>query len=362
MRFRILRDEFLKMIESVYHAIPSRAALPILENIKVEIKGNELSLFSTNLNFSLKVKGQVEVEEEGALCVRGRELKEITSRLKNEKILIEKKEDRELLIYTSQGHYSFYIQPVEEFPVIEEVKVKGEITISSDKILEGVEKVSFCVAKNDSRQFLNNILLDVKGNRLSIVSSDSHRLGLYDIEIENDGLEGNFLVDPKSFDFLKNYKKEQIKILFSDTKIQFNFSNGYEIVNLVDDKFPDYRAVIPINVTNNLKISKQDLIEALRRLRIFTSPPNNPIQFTLSKDSLTIKAVSSEIGEGYERLNGFYEGESIEVGFNCNYLLEILRHIDEDVVYMGITGSESACIIKGEGVHHYLYLLMPIRI
>ncbi|MEN3044091.1 MAG: DNA polymerase III subunit beta [Candidatus Hydrothermales bacterium] len=362
MKFRITKDEFLKMIESVYHAVPSRAALPILENIKLEAKGDELSLFSTNLNFSLKVKGSVEVEEEGALCVRGKELKEITSRLKNEKILIEKKEERELIIYTSQGQYSFFIQPAEEFPLVEEVTGKNEITISSDIILEGVEKVSFCVAKNDSRQFLNNILLDVKGKRLSIVSSDSHRLGVYDIEIENNGLEGNFLVDPKSFDFLKNYKKEQIKILFSDTKIQFNFSNGYEIVNLVDDKFPDYRAVIPVDVPNNLKISKQDLMETLRRLHIFTSPPNNPIQFSLSPDSLTVKAVSGEIGEGYEKLKGFYEGERIEIGFNCNYLLEILRHIDEDVVFIGITGSESACILRGESTSNYLYLLMPIRI
>ena len=362
MRFKILKEDFLKMIESVYHAIPSKAALPILENIKLETRGNEVNLFSTNLNFALKVKGKADVEEEGAICIKGKELKEITSRLKNEKILIEKRDERELLIHTSLGEYSFFIQPPEEFPSIEEIELKEGIEVSSDLILEGVEKVSFCVAKNDSRQFLNNILLDLKKNKLSFVSSDSHKLGVYEIEIENKGIEGEYLLDPKSFDFLKDYKNETVKILFSETKIQFNFSNGYEIVNLVDDKFPDYRAVVPSETPYKLKIVREDLIESLRRLSVFTSPPNHPVQFSLSPESLLIRAVSGEVGEGYERLKGFYEGDKIEIGFNSHYLLDILRHIDEDVVEIGITGSESASLIKGEGVNHYFYLLMPIRI
>jgi len=362
MRFKILNENFLKLIESVYHAIPSRAALPILENVKIETKGEEVHLYSTNLNFSLKVSGRAEVEEEGTICVKGKELREIASKLKNERITIEQKDERELKIISSHGEYSFFIQPPEEFPSIEEIKDSRSIEITSDFILEGIEKVSFCVAKNDARQFLNNVLIDIKGNKMAFVASDSHKLGLYEIDIENSGVEGEYLLDPKSFDFLKNYKNENIKILFSESKIQFNFSDGYEIVTLVDDKFPDYRAVIPSETPHKLRITKADLLESLRRLLIFTSAPNHPVQFELSPENLVVKAISGEVGEGMEVLRGFYEGDKIEVGFNCNYLIEILRHIDEDVIEMGLTGKESATLVKGEGAKNYLYLLMPIRI
>ncbi len=362
MKFKILNENFLKIIESAYHAIPSRAALPILENVKIETRGEEIYLYSTNLNFSLKVSGKAEVEEEGSVCVKGKELRDITSRLKNERITVEQREERELKIISSHGEYTFFIQPPEEFPSIEELKDSKSIEITSDFILEGVEKVSFCVAKNDARQFLNNILIDIKGNKITFVASDSHKLGLYEIEIENFGIEGEYLLDPKSFDFLKNYKNENVKILFSKSKIQFNFSNGYEIVTLIDEEFPNYRAVIPSETPYKLRITKEDLLETLRRLLIFTSAPNHPVRFELSPEVLLVKAVSGEVGEGMEFLRGFYEGDKIEVGFNCNYLIDILRHIEEDVVEIGVTGKESATLIKGEGAKNYLYLLMPIRI
>ncbi len=362
MKFKILQENFLRLIENVYHAIPSRAALPILESIKIETKGEEIFLSSTNLNFSLKVKGRAEVEEEGALCVKGKELRDVTSRLKNERITIEKRDERGLFIITSHAEYNFFIQPAEDFPNIEELENNESIEINSNDVIEGVEKIAFCVAKNDTRQFLNNVLMDISGNKLTFVGSDSHKLGLYEVNVENQGIEGQFLLDPKSFDFLKNQKNEIIKIIFSETKVQFNFKDGYEIVSLVDDKYPDYRAVIPSEMPHRLKITKADLLEVLRRLNIFTSPPNYPVQFDLEQGNILIKAVSGEIGEAVERISGFYEGDKIEVGYNCNYLIDIVRHIDEDVVEIGITGRESATVIKGEDAENYLYLLMPIRI
>jgi DNA polymerase-3 subunit beta len=362
MRFYIQKENFLKLLEDVSFALSSRSTLPILEYIKIDAKENSVFLLSTNLSFSLKVNGNAEVEEEGVLCVKGKELKEVVSRLKNEKILVEKKDERTLFISTSKGDYNFFIMSADEFPGIEEIKEVSSFKIKGEKLLKGVEKIAFCVAKNDARQFLNNILVDIKDNRITLVGSDSHKLGLYEIELEEELGEGKYLVDPRSFDVIKNHKNEEITLKFSESLMGLSFENGEEIVRLVDDEYPDYRAVIPSETENKLKITRHDILDVLRRLSVFTSSPNYPILFELDKGEVVVKAESGEIGEAVERLPCFYEGENMDIGFNCTYLIDILRHIEEDNVEFLFVGKENATLIKGENSDKNLYLLMPIRI
>ncbi|MEO0262635.1 MAG: DNA polymerase III subunit beta [candidate division WOR-3 bacterium] len=359
MKFHVEKNLFEENVKSIIAALPSRTTLPILENILIEAK-EKIYLSCTNLELSSKINFEAKTLEEGIVAVDGKRLYKLLNDLPSE--LIEcSLVSGDFVIRFSKGEYKFRIMDPEDFPKIEKFESNVRFEIDSNILLKGIQKVSFCVAKNDPRAYLNGILFEFKEGRLNIVASDAHKLGLYTFPYEAD-ISERIIVNPKIEDFIESRKGEKINIFVKENNMCIDFKNGFYLIRLIDETYPAYQDVIPKEPPNVFECNKKDLLDTLKRLIPFTTSPNYPIKMSLSSGNVVITAQSPEFGEAKEEIPCEYTGKTMEVGFNARYLQEIVKEIDEDTVIIKFTEPERAALIKGYAAENYLFLLMPIRL
>lgn len=360
MKFHVEKNFFEENVKNIQVSLPSRTTLPILENILIEAKGNKIYLSSTDLELSSKISFEAKIDEEGIATLDGKGLNKLLTNLPNE-IIECSLLGGDFIIRWSKGEYKFRTMDPEDFPKIEKFESDVFFEIDASSLLKGIKKVSFCVGKNDPRAYLNGILFEFKNDRLNLVASDAHKLGLFSFVYESK-ISERIIVNPKIEDFVESRKGEKIKIFIKENNLCIDFKNGFYLIRLIDETYPQYQDVIPKNPQNVLEGNRKDFLDTLKRLIPFTTSPNFPIKISLSKENVIFSAQSPEFGEAREEVPAEYTGKTMEIGFNGKYLQEIIKEIDEETCVLKFTEPERAVIIKGYQSEDFLFLLMPIRL
>lgn len=360
MKFSVEKDRFEQNVKDVIVALPTRTTLPILEHVLIEAKGDKISISSTNLELSASISFEANIEEEGLITVEGKRLQKLLSELPSEIIDCSIK-GGDFLIRSSRGEYRLRTMDPEDFPRIEKFGSDVNFEIDASLLYSAIEKVSFCVGKNDPRAYLNGILFEFEENKLNLVASDAHRLALYTFQYES-GVKERIIVTPKIEDFVGSRKGEKINIYIKENNMCIEFDKGFYLIRLIDETYPAYQDVIPKDPPNIFQCSKKDLLETIKRLLLFTTSPNYPLKIDFSKEGIIMSAQSPEFGEAKEEIPAEYDGKAMEIGFNAKYLQEIVKEIEEDTVVIKLTEPDRAVIIKGYEREDYLFLLMPIRL
>ena len=366
MKFSVDRESLLRPIQQVSGVVERRQALPILQNLLLEIQNGKLLITGTDLEIELKTYVEVSAQEEGLVTVPARKLLDICREIPDRaKIDFSLKQNR-LELKSGRFRSTLSTLPADDFPTFDESE--SNLTVEADakefKLL--LDKTSFAMAHQDVRFFLNGMLIESGQNFLRAVATDGHRLALSNIQ--QAGLnekEVQVIVPRKAVLELQRLLPELaggVKIEFSQANLKV-LSNSYTFATkLVDGKFPDYQRVIPKDGSKVVIAERDELRQALNRTSILSNEKFRGIRCNLSSAQLELSANNPEQEEAEESISVNYEGEELQIGFNVSYLQDVLSVIDNEKVRITLHDSNSSAILEDPDVDQFLYVVMPMKL
>lgn len=374
MKIKDKKENLLESIQLVQITSP-KTTLPILSNILIEAKEDKLTLISTDLELSIKVQSKIEVLEEGSVCLPLRKLVDIIRELeKDEDVVIEIGENNCAVISSKDSIFHLFGFPKEDFPIFPEYIEEKTFTIPSTLLKEAIRKVIFATAVDDIRYVLNGVFFVVSGNECKMVATDGHRLAFIKKILPGEVIERSEVIVPSKVLTELNKiipENKNVNILLDKNKIIFKIdqlspqiSSFIMVSKLIEGKYPDYERVIPKEQDKILRINNQKLLSTCRRIALMTSEKTNALKFDISKNKLKLSSSTPNLGTAEEELEVDFQGNDIEISFNPKYIMDVLKNIEEEEVYILLKGSSNSILIKPvdrKEEEEYLCVVMPVR-
>lgn len=372
MNFIVSSTALSRQLSRISGAIPSRSVLPIIENFLFEISESTLTISTTNLETSMQTKLPIESRGEPLqVAIPAKILLDILKALPEQPITFIIDENTfGVEISSENGKYKISGEDGEEFPAIPKYDHTESIQMPLYAMMKAVGKTLFAASSDEDKAALNGIYFDLGENGATFVATDAHRLVRYrrlDVTVPN---PTSFIVPQKALNLLKNSldanDNKDIIIKYNENNAFFLTDDLLLVCRLIDQKYPDYENVIPVDNPNKLFISKQELLGTLRRVNIFANKSTHQVRFALKGSELEISSEDPDFAnEAKETLKCMYEGEDIEIGFNAALLLDVISNVDTEETTIELSQPNKAGLIlpnvqdEGENV---LMLIMPIML
>ena len=368
MKFRIDKSEFQKHLFSVSSIVPVKPVITVIANIMIEAKKGKIMFSSTDFEITVHSEMTANIETEGEVIVNAKTLVELVKRLPTGMLDL-KLFNNELHIECGTGMYKLPVTNKEDYVDIIGIDKSKMFSIESLPVINAIENTLFAVSKDAIKIAITGILLEANGKELSLIGTDGHRLSVYTIkDIFEKQLTKSVIIPPKALSIVKTLitGKESFQIGFDEKRIMFKIEETEISAKLIEGTYPDYRRVIPTDNNKLLLINKEEFLDILSRVNIFTNPNTKLVKAEVEKDRIKINAYQSQTGEGTETIKAEYnEDDPFIIGFNNNYLIEVIKKIETDNLKMRLKTEMSAVIIENENNkigEESLYLIMPLRL
>ena len=368
MKFSTSKLELQKALQKLSKATPTRSTLPILNCVLVDVSSDQTILRTTDLEITIQVEIASSYEEEGSAALPLKTLLEITNELPDVRLTISVDTNCKTTIETEVGKYDLMGKPSEEFPAIPSQKHKKTINIKGATLKEIIESTLFAVSQDELKPSLTGVLFKFSENSFTAVSTDGHRLVKYERnDFLTEKLEEEIIIPKKFLSFLSTQlSDEDISISIGESFITAQLKKDIIITKIIDEKFPDYNSVIPKDNNKTFLIDKKVLLGAIRRVAIFSNKSTHQVALFLNKDKSFVTTEDPEkSSKAKEHITGQFSGEEITIGYNSEYLKDIVSHVSGEKVEIKLNNPVSAALFeenpKRENVKS-LMLLMPIRL
>ena len=371
LKFTIERAHLLKALGHVQSVVERRGTIAVLSNVKIEARGDGVSLTATDMDLSIAEKIPATVAKNGATTVPAHTFYDIVRKLpEGAQIELTSTDSGKVTIKSGHSRFSLASLPVDEFPVMADGDLAFNFTLKAADCKSLIEKPSFAISTEETRYYLNGIYLHLAGNgkakALRAVATDGHRLARIETAMPAgaDGMPG-VIVPRKAIYELKKLLEESggdVGVSLSEAKIRFVCGNAVLVSKLIDGNFPDYERVIPSGNDKILEVERKVFTEAVDRVSVISSEKSRAIKFHLENGKLTLSASSAEQGSASEELDVTYASALIEIGFNSRYLLEMMTNIEGDTAQFLLSDGSAPAIVRDTADVGALYVIMPMRV
>jgi DNA polymerase-3 subunit beta len=363
MRFSVSKDIFLSGLQTVQNVVSSRSTLPILSNVRIEASEGQLRFTTTDLDVGITSVVEAQVEKAGGTTLPVKKLSSIIRELPSGEVHVEVDSKNIASIRCGQTFFRIHGLPEDEFPALPQFENAKVFTLKQSDIKDALRKTSYAISNDETRYVLNGILFSFKDARLTMVATDGRRLALIDMEVEfpqSDEVE--VIVPTKCVNELTRLVSEsgEVRMMVGQNQIAFDAGGSRLVSKLVDGNYPNYRQVIPSEVSERVTLERALFLSAVQRVSLLASEKSNSVKLILTKNNLEIVAVTPDIGEARESIPMSYKGKDISIAFNPEYLMAPLKALPNDEVYLDLIDEMSPGVIKIQSP--FLYVLMPMRI
>lgn len=368
MKFSLPKSRLIHYLQSVLSVVPAKSTLPILSNILVECLDKTIKISATDLDVTITTTFEADITKKGAAVIPGRMLFDIIKELPETEITFEGTANR-VEIKVPNGNYKVAGASPDEFPELPVVNVKKQVSVEAAALADMVRRTTFACSRDETRPALNGVLWQTKGERMTMVATDGHRLARVTVENKKlKGLSDDVIIPPKVLDLIPKFisdKTETIGIIFEENRIIFNLDDIVVSSRLIEGPYPNYEAVIPAASDKKMIVSKDELFSSVRRVSIMSNSLTHQVKFTVKNNNLVLSTTNSDVGaEARENLPCEFKGEAIEIGYNAGYVNDVLGKIEGEEVIFELSSPVSAGIIYSNAVpkEDFLCLLMPLRL
>jgi DNA polymerase III subunit beta len=361
------RDELLGPLSAVSGIIERRHTLPILSNVLIERGAGSLAFLATDIEIQITARGAFEPAGEArAVTVGARKLVDILRALPDGAEVTLQQQDKRMLVKAGKSRFVLQTLPAEDFPRL--AKPAGEVArfaLPQKALRKVLSLVQYAMAQQDIRYYLNGLLMIVEDKSLKLVATDGHRLAFASMALEAKLPRQEVIVPRKTVLELSKLLADtdaEVRIEISATQASFAFGTVELVSKLVDGKFPDYTRVIPTGHKNQLKIGRDVLRQALSRAAILSNEKFRGVRWVLTDGSLKIVSSNTEQEEAEETLDVGYKGDALDIGFNVNYLLDVLNNVAGSEVECRFGDAASSALLSFPSEADFKYVVMPMRI
>ena len=361
------RDDILGPLSAVSGIIERRHTLPILSNVLLERSGDAVAFLATDIEIQITAHASLGgAGEAKALTVGARKLLDILRALPEGVEVALQSQDKRMVVRAGKSRFTLQTLPAEDFPRL--AKPSGDaarFALPQKALRRLLGLVHYAMAQQDIRYYLNGLLMVVEDERLKLVATDGHRLAYASLELGAKLPRQEAIVPRKTVIELTKLladSDDEVGIELSGTQAGFRFGTVELVTKLIDGKFPDYTRVIPTQHKNRLQIEREPLRQALQRAAILSNEKFRGVRWVLGDGSLKIVSSNAEQEEAQEELEVQYKGDSLDIGFNVNYLLDVLNNVPGTGLECHFGDAASSALITYAGEKDFKYVVMPMRI
>ena len=362
MKFILPRADLLQLLSRTLSVVSNRPAIPILSNLLIEAVADQIVLSSTDLTVSIRTYADAKVLEEGAITVPAKHFAQLVRELTTPRVEIEVGSDD--IVHVTAGSSRFKINGMSkaEFPALPDFADSPSFTMLGEPLKELMSKTAFAAAKDDSRQVLNGMLMQLHDNQLRFTATDGKRLARVTAPLEAGLSQGQYILPLKAVEeVIKTIDgEENAKIFLGTDKIAIESGSTCFMTKLLAGDYPDIERVIPKESQVEVRLHREELITILRQVSLFTSDRSHSVRFCFCPGELKLQAASSDIGEGVVSMPADYHGDLLEIAFNPHYFLDILRHTKEETVAFGLSDPYTPGLVTDSTTAQFV--IMPMRI
>ncbi len=362
-----MRDDLLLPLQTVSGIVERRHTLPILSNVLLERGDEALTLLATDLEIQVCCKAPLGAPAASStITTSARKLQDILRALPADaKVTLESTANR-LQLKSGRSRFTLQTLPAEDFPRLSPGSdAIGELILPQRTLRSLLLLVQYAMAQQDIRYYLNGLLLSVEGSELRVVATDGHRLAFASASLESEHPRHEVVLPRKAVLELSKLLTDTdspVRIALLGNQVRFNFGEVELFTKIVDGKFPDYGRVIPTGHPNIINVDRLILLQALQRTAILSNDKFRGVRWVLTKDSLRVSCTNTEQEEAQEELELDYSGAAIDIGFNVNYLLDVLTALSGSQVTCAFGDASSSVLMTDPTLANFKYVIMPMRI
>lgn len=367
MKAIIFTDRLEKGLSQVVRIVSSKNQLPILGNVFISFEGGNLVLITTNLETAISTKVTAVIEKEGKTTVPAKQLFELISLIKDEKITISVTAGS-FIIEGKKSVNKLATASATDFPPITLEAQKPNIIIAEKELTETITQLSIATSQDENRPQLGGIRMGKIDNVIEVAATDGYRLSVKRIKTEVSDFEKPFILPVKTLHEVVRIATEEkaklveARIIEESNQAIFTLETATIMTRLINSDFPPYQKIIPSKFTNRLVFDKEEMLNSVKIASIFARESANIIKLKSDKNSIIVSANAPSVGENRETIDAQIEGEGVEIAFNYRFLMDMLSVIQTERVVLETTGSLDPGVFKNDSSTDFLHIIMPVRV
>ena len=372
MELVVRKNELLRELQLFQGIVERKNTIPILANVLLEAKGDEVRMLATDLEVALRSRCQASVAKSGSLTLPAKKLYEIVKSLPETDVRIE--EDKNgVKVAADRFDSRMQTLPREDFPTLPESTGTARASLGRAALKEMVAKTQFAITGEDTRFFLNGALFVLRADSMSLVATDGHRLAL--VSVARDGKDDTIKTGDEVKRILPKKTLLELGKLLTEGEGDIQYEAGENhlffevggrvlISRMIDGQFPAYERVIPKGNDKLIEFERERLTNAVKRVALLSNERSRAVKFEIEKGKVEVTSSSSEFGEAHEQLPVDYTAAAMTISFNAQYVLDFLNVVETDIVSLSLKDEVSQAVMKPVGAegYDYTYVIMPMRI
>lgn len=363
IKLKVSKEKILDGLQRVQNVVSTRTTLPILSNALLQATEEGLSLTTTDLDVGVRCSVEAEVSKVGATTLPARKLFSIIKEMPEAEVEVEVDDKHAASLRCGSSFFKIMGLAEDEFPPLPKPSNAKNLKLEQPALRDMLKRTAYAVSNDETRYVLNGVYMSFKGDKLTVVATDGRRLALIEHEIEvPKGGETEFILPTKAVAELQRLlaDKGDVTLAVGENQMIAQVGGTTLVSKLIEGSYPNFRQVIPGEAKERISLERERLLVALHRTAILASEKSQSVKLQFGKNNLTITATTPDVGEAKESMAINYKGKEITIAFNPHYLMDPLRNLDADEVFIELTDELSPGVIKVN--EPFLYVIMPMRL
>lgn len=368
MKLKANTQAWVEHLYRVQGITSGKTTMPSLAHVLLRAEGNEVVLQATDLDLALEDRLTAEVSEPGTVALPAKNLFEVLKTLPSGEVTISLGENQRVDVRAQKTHFRLVGLAAKEFPALPSATATEWLEVGARDIAEMIDSTLFCVSTDDARYNLSGIYFEAApGDVLRMVATDGHRLAMIEREMGSKLHDKGVIVPRRALVELRRVlgspaKEDRLTYGFSDNHAVFKFREVTLTSRLIDGQFPDYEQVIPKNSSKQVKVARQELAEALRRVSLLSPDKSFGVKLELGENTIRVTSQNPTLGEAEQEVSAEYTGPALTIGFNAHYVLEALSMVVEGGVVLEMSDELSPALLRPLESKQFAAVVMPMRI
>jgi DNA polymerase-3 subunit beta len=366
MKFTISREVLLQPLSQVIGVVERRQTLPVLANFMLTARDGRITVIGTDMEVELISTVPADVSQDGEITVPARKLLDIVKALPDGSNVAFSVSDEKATLSAGRSRFTLSTLPASEFPATDQVESLENIEVSEATLKKMMDKTSFAMANQDVRYYLNGLLFDFSGEQLRAIATDGHRLAICDLESQIDISSDRQLIVPRKgvmeLSRMLSGDADQVTLAIGRNHIRLVKGDTTFTSKLIDGRFPDYKAVIPVGADKQMLVDKTTFIQALQRAAILSNEKYKGVRLEAAGSTIKIIAHNPQHEEAVEEIEAELNFDRLAVGFNVTYLLDALVAIDTEQVSLELKDANSSCLVSAPDSDVNRHVVMPLKL
>ena len=366
MKFTISREVLLQPLSQVIGVVERRQTLPVLANFMLSARDDRLTVTGTDMEVELISNVPATVSQDGEITVPARKLLDIVKALPDGSNITFSISDDKATLSAGRSRFTLSTLPASEFPATDQVETLENISVGEATLKKMMDKTSFAMANQDVRYYLNGLLFDFNGDQLRAIATDGHRLAICDLDSDIAISADRQLIVPRKgvmeLSRMLSGDDDEVILAIGRNHIRLVKGDTTFTSKLIDGRFPDYKAVVPVGADKQMLVDKATFIQALQRAAILSNEKYKGVRLEAAGSTIKIVAHNPQHEEAVEEIEAEFNFDRLAVGFNVTYLLDALIAIDTEQVSLELKDANSSCLVSAPDSDVNRHVVMPLKL